>query len=308
MAHLAGTIRAANQKAVELGLVGAVQRVHRELLRHARPGPDGEPSCSLFHAGRAAAEARDNSGNGGSGPRPACQSRRRRSLRLFGIQTWVALPAHAEETAPGFSHHTEADLPLIADRGTSVRLIVGSLYGRRSPVWTFSEMFYADASLAAGARLPLDASHEERGIYIVEGTIDIAGDPFEAMQLLVFRPGDPITVTARDPRRASCCSAASPWTGRVTSGGTSCPAPRLASSRPRPTGRPGASRPYPMTPSSSRCRSEVEHGGRGISPRRGPPADERRDQPVQAPASVSAASEASYRRSPRCRRRAMVAV
>ena len=89
---------------------------------------------------------------------------------LFGIQTWVALPAHAEETAPGFSHHEEAELPLIADQGTSVRLIVGSLYGRRSPVWTFSEMFYADAALEAGARLPLDASHEERGIYIVEGS------------------------------------------------------------------------------------------------------------------------------------------
>jgi CRP-like cAMP-binding protein len=41
MAHLAGTIRACNQKAVEPGLIGAVQRVHRELLRHARPGPDG---------------------------------------------------------------------------------------------------------------------------------------------------------------------------------------------------------------------------------------------------------------------------
>jgi CRP/FNR family cyclic AMP-dependent transcriptional regulator len=41
MADLAGTIRACNQKAVELGLIGAVQRVHRELLRHARPGSDG---------------------------------------------------------------------------------------------------------------------------------------------------------------------------------------------------------------------------------------------------------------------------
>ena len=85
--------------------------------------------------------------------------------------------------------------------GAGSRLIVGSLYGHRSPVWMFSEMFYADAALAAGARLPLDASHEERGIYIVEGTIEIAGDAFEAMQLLVLRPGDPITVTARTPAR-----------------------------------------------------------------------------------------------------------
>jgi CRP/FNR family transcriptional regulator, cyclic AMP receptor protein len=41
MAHLAQVIRACNQKAIELGLVGAVQRVHRELLRLARPGPNG---------------------------------------------------------------------------------------------------------------------------------------------------------------------------------------------------------------------------------------------------------------------------
>ena len=44
-------------------------------------------------------------------------------------------------------------------------------------------------------------SHEERGIYIVEGTVEIAGDVFEAGQLLVFRPGDPITVSARAPAR-----------------------------------------------------------------------------------------------------------
>jgi hypothetical protein len=62
-------------------------------------------------------------------------------------------------------------------------------------------MFYADAALAAGASLPLDASHEERGIYIVSGTIEVAGERFEEGQLLVFRPGDPITVTARTRAR-----------------------------------------------------------------------------------------------------------
>jgi redox-sensitive bicupin YhaK (pirin superfamily) len=62
-------------------------------------------------------------------------------------------------------------------------------------------MFYADAQLAPGAELPLDADHEERGIYLAEGRIEIAGDVFEAGQLLVFRPGDAITVTARDSAR-----------------------------------------------------------------------------------------------------------
>jgi redox-sensitive bicupin YhaK (pirin superfamily) len=121
--------------------------------------------------------------------------------KLFGIQTWVALPKHAEETAPAFAHHGMSDLPLVENEGTTVRLVLGQLYGKSSPVRTFTEMFYADAALEAGARLPLDASHEERGIYIVKGMIEVAGDRFDEAQLLVFRPGDPITVTARTPAR-----------------------------------------------------------------------------------------------------------
>jgi redox-sensitive bicupin YhaK (pirin superfamily) len=50
--------------------------------------------------------------------------------------------------------------------------------------------------LSAGSQLPLDADHEERAIYVIAGAIDIAGDLFEAGRLLVFKPGDPVTVTA----------------------------------------------------------------------------------------------------------------
>ena len=52
-----------------------------------------------------------------------------------------------------------------------------------------------------GASAPLDADHEERAIYVTEGEIDIAGDKFEAPRLLVFRPGDRITVKATRPSR-----------------------------------------------------------------------------------------------------------
>ncbi len=62
-------------------------------------------------------------------------------------------------------------------------------------------MFYADAELAAGAKVPLQADHEERAIYIADGNVDIACDTFESGRLLVFRPGDEITVTALAPSR-----------------------------------------------------------------------------------------------------------
>ncbi len=120
---------------------------------------------------------------------------------MAGIQSWVALPKAAEEVPPAFFHHDGAALPLVEAEGKRVRVIAGSLFGQTSPVQTFSAMFYADVELAAGAKVPLPAEHEERAIYIAAGTIAIAGDAFESGRLLVFRPGDEITVTAMAPSR-----------------------------------------------------------------------------------------------------------
>lgn len=115
---------------------------------------------------------------------------------LHGIQTWVALPEEAEAMAPAFEHHAETALPLIEDGGNAVRLIIGNAWGERAPTKTFTEMFYADARLDAGSRLPLPDGHEDRGVYIVSGLIDVAGDTFEAGRMLVFRPGDALSLTA----------------------------------------------------------------------------------------------------------------
>jgi redox-sensitive bicupin YhaK (pirin superfamily) len=115
---------------------------------------------------------------------------------LEGIQSWLALPRAHEETEPGFAHHATADLPSVTDRGVSLRLVVGSLFGQTSPVATFSETFYADATIAAGTSLPLPPDHPERAAYILEGALEIASERFEAHRLLVFRPGDAITLKA----------------------------------------------------------------------------------------------------------------
>lgn len=94
---------------------------------------------------------------------------------LFGVQTWVALPEDAEDMAPIFEHHGKAALPEIAGDGAVVRLIMGNAYGARAPARVLSEMFYADARLEAGARLPLPDDHEDRGVYVTQGAVSIAG-------------------------------------------------------------------------------------------------------------------------------------
>ncbi|HZL40667.1 MAG TPA: pirin family protein [Pseudolabrys sp.] len=115
---------------------------------------------------------------------------------IHGLQMWVALPAAKEEMEAGFAHHKIDEFPTVRDDGTFVRVVVGSLYGATSPVPTLHETIFANGLLRAGASLPLDADHEERALYIVDGTVDIAGDKFEAGRLLVFKPGDRATIKA----------------------------------------------------------------------------------------------------------------
>src|SRR5699024_833887 len=119
---------------------------------------------------------------------------RAQGSRMFGLQTWVAMPAAHEEDAPFFSHTDKEQLPELEDGGARVRLISGSAWGEQSPVATLSDTIYADIQLDAGAQLPVDAEHEERALYIVSGAIDIAGERFDPEQLLLLRPGKPVTL------------------------------------------------------------------------------------------------------------------
>ncbi len=115
---------------------------------------------------------------------------------LFGIQTWVALPEAAEDGEAGFEHQGKEALPFLEAEGVRARLILGSAWGERAPVKVFGELFYADVELGPGARVPLPDGHEDRGLYIVSGSVVVGGQRFEAAQMMVFRPGDRLHVTA----------------------------------------------------------------------------------------------------------------
>lgn len=124
---------------------------------------------------------------------------RARGSRLFGIQTWVALPAAHEETEPAFTHYGAAALPALEADGKRVRLIVGRAWGLESPVKTLSEMIYADVALDPGAALPVDAVVEERAVYVVSGALNIADDRYSSGQLLVLRSGEAVTIRNAEP-------------------------------------------------------------------------------------------------------------
>ena len=157
--------------------------LHRDTLGSEQPIVPGDVNWMTAGRGIAHSERTD----------PALRTH---ANRLFGIQSWVALPKAVEETAPDFVHHPGATLPVLEDSGTRLRLIAGQGWGARSPVATHSPLFYADAALAPGAVLPLPARHEERAAYVLDGEVEVAGDRFAPGRMLVFRAGDELALRA----------------------------------------------------------------------------------------------------------------
>lgn len=126
---------------------------------------------------------------------------RERGGRLWGIQSWVALPKSKEETEPDFRHHPGETLPELDNDGVKLRLIAGAFGGERSPVATASETLYADVRMEQGAKLSIPPDYEERAVYPVSGAIEVGGMRHDPMQLLVLRPGIEVVASALEPAR-----------------------------------------------------------------------------------------------------------
>lgn len=119
---------------------------------------------------------------------------------LHGLQSWIALPLASEETSPSFHNYDADATPLTSDGGITARVIVGSAYGKISPVETFSDTLYVDIELKRSGRFPVDSLHEERALYVVSGEVFVEGerDGFTTGQLLVAKPGAQLTIRCSD--------------------------------------------------------------------------------------------------------------
>lgn len=126
---------------------------------------------------------------------------RQRGVSIHGIQSWVALPKEHEEIDARFEHHPAKTLPRLEKPGAVLDVILGTAYGATSPVGVLSPTLYVHAQLEAGARLPMDDTHEERAVYVVEGSLGCDGEPFAAGTLVVLRPGAKVVLTTNEKSR-----------------------------------------------------------------------------------------------------------
>ena len=106
-----------------------------------------------------------------------------------------------KKSRPHFQHFDVSQLPTCSDMVWRRASSPGGAFGKTAPVDSLSPWFYVEVKIAAGRSAPLDADYEERAVYVVDGEVEISGDPFVGPQLLIFRPGDRITIRAKSDCR-----------------------------------------------------------------------------------------------------------
>ena len=121
-------------------------------------------------------------------------SEREAGGRLYGMQTWLALPDGREEIAPAFESRT--DLPVIDDGAVKATVIMGSLWGSTAPTTQHAATIYADVELRPGGSLPVEARADERAVMLVGGEALIGDMPLGLYELTLLAPGVELTMSS----------------------------------------------------------------------------------------------------------------
>ena len=143
---------------------------HRDSLANdqvIRPG-----QLNLMTAGRGIAHAEDSVSRGD----------------LHGVQLWVALPGGDRDVAPAFAHH--ADLPTASDGAASVRVLVGSVGGVRSPAYAYTPLVGAEIAFAGPGRTEVALEPDfEHAVLALDGPAVVDGVPLAPGPLLYLGTG-----------------------------------------------------------------------------------------------------------------------
>ncbi len=108
---------------------------------------------------------------------------------LYGLQTWVALPAEVEDITPSFQHAAAAEIPTDMIGQSSVRIAAGSGWGLDSPATGLSPLILAEIRLDAGSPVPIASDLPELAVIALDGDVRINGQVVTSGQLAVLALG-----------------------------------------------------------------------------------------------------------------------
>ena len=100
---------------------------------------------------------------------------------LHGVQLWVALPERHRHTARAFDHYVPSVNRI---DGAEIRVFLGSLAGRTSPIPTFTPLLGAELVLGPDAHMSLGIDPRfEHGVLVDTGDVVVAGTRVRAAEL-----------------------------------------------------------------------------------------------------------------------------
>lgn len=107
---------------------------------------------------------------------------------LHGLQIWVALPKHLEDSEPSFSHIEEKEIPHWQEQGASFKLIAGKAFGKTSPVPVHSDLYFIEIKSTTKQQITIgDDLYGESALYILKGSINADGHNYGNKQILVAK-------------------------------------------------------------------------------------------------------------------------
>ncbi|MBD0421173.1 pirin family protein [Streptomyces sp. TRM S81-3] len=126
-----------------------------------------------------------------------------RTRILHGVQLWVALPREHRRAGRSFRHHVPTPL---RRHGSTLRVFLGSLAGRTSPVPTFTPLLGAEILLDphSTTTLPVDPAFEH-GLLVDQGEVGMGGTLLHPADLGYLSPGHDTLTLVNDtdvPARA----------------------------------------------------------------------------------------------------------
>ncbi|MDD7915349.1 pirin family protein [Polaribacter ponticola] len=111
---------------------------------------------------------------------------RNSTLKMHGLQIWVALPKEKELMEPEFSHITKEEIPAWTKENAQFKLIAGEAFGKKSPVPVFSKLFMIEIKSTTKQAINIgEHLNGEAGLYILEGAIESDGNVYKNKQLLI---------------------------------------------------------------------------------------------------------------------------
>lgn len=108
--------------------------------------------------------------------------------RLHGLQIWVALPKHLEQSEPSFHHIEAKDIPQWEQDGVQIKLVAGEAFGKTSPVPVHSALYFIEIKSTAAVSINIgEHLFGESALYILEGSIKSDGHEYGPKQILIAK-------------------------------------------------------------------------------------------------------------------------